>query len=184
MENKLSDLAFSIETECGCNERSVVLRALRDSARDFCIDSESWIGNFVYAIDPDLNIYDGAGTEDGRVYRLLSVSVSKDSVRYYGSLHDYRLLRDGSVYVNRGFLNHGDYVHIKTVLMPTPESENIPEWLLLRHRDGLIYGACSRICRQIGKPWFSMELSERYRMRYLQEVTFAIEHSAEGDFQG
>ena len=175
MSETLNELAFSVETECGCNERPVVLRALRDAARDFCIRSEAWIGDCRYDNDSENDHYDGAGALDAYVHRVLSVEYlhNGQSVKLYD--REYELLDRHMVKLKKSHkAGEVSQIRIVSVLIPDPGNENLPEDLVALYRDGLVYGACMRIVRQAGKPWFSLELEQRFEVQFLREVTKAI----------
>ena len=167
----LNELAFSVETECGCNERPVVLRALRDAIRDFCIRSEAWVHEVVYDCDGGTS-FNAAGTENAYVHRILDVFKIVNGNTHRISPHFYSLQDSNMVLIAP--IGCVDQVKIISVLIPDPDSASLPEEMLTRFRDGIVYGACMRIVRQVGKPWFSLELEQRFSLEYLREVTKAI----------
>ena len=69
------------------------------------------------------------------------------------------------------------YLEIESVLLPNPGSVNLPEEIVVRNRDALVYGACARLMRQAGKPWFSMEMAEYYQQKFFGEIQRAIADS-------
>lgn len=166
----LNELAFSVETECGCNERPVVLRALRDAIRDFCIRSESWVYEIVHSCSGESS-FDCVGTNDAYVHRILDVFKIVN-----GNMHRispvFYSLQNNMVLIPK--LGTADQVKIISVLIPNPDSAALPEEMLTRFHDGIVYGACMRIVRQAGKPWFSPELEQMFQLHYLREVTKAI----------
>ncbi len=170
----LNELAFSVETECGCNERPIVLRALRDGARDFCIRSEAWVCDSWYDNDPTSDYYDGAGALDAYVHRVLDVKYVQDGCIRPLRDNEYELAGTNLVKVKRPHPDTVSQIRISAVLIPDPGSNDLPQELTTRYRDGLIYAACSRIVRQVGKPWFSPDLEQYFQMNYLREVTKAI----------
>ena len=172
----LSELAFSVETECGCNERPMVLRALRDAARDFCIRSEAWIADSWYDNEPDADLYDGAGALDAYVHRILSVKYETNGNIRPLPQRDYELVGSNMVKLKKPHPDAVSTIRITAVLVPNPDSETLPDDLMIRFRDGIDYGACMRIVRQAGKPWFSPELEQMFNLNYLREVTKAITH--------
>lgn len=174
MENTLSDLAFGTENASGCNERPVVLRALRDSAREFCRLSESWVRKYVYAVDEGIATYDAAGAEDAFVHRVLSVRLYRDRQEKPGREAEYELLDGNTLRIDKELLKGQKYLKIESVLIPNPGSMNLPEETVLRNRDALLYGACARLMRQSGKPWFSAEMSEYYQQKFYGEIQRAI----------
>ncbi|MBO4633268.1 MAG: hypothetical protein J5858_15220 [Lentisphaeria bacterium] len=175
MDERLNELAFSVENECGCNERPIVLRALRDAARDFCIRSESWIGKFRYDNDSGNDFYDGAGALDAYVHRVLRVEFlhNKQCCRLHE--REYELADANMVKLKKEHkAENVSQIRIVSVLIPNAGSDKLPKELITLYRDGLVYGACSRIVRQVGKEWFSPELEQMFQVQYLREVTKAI----------
>ena len=173
IENNLNDLAFAVENEIACNERPIVYRALRDSAREFCIKSESLIGRSFYPNESQINTYDAAGSADAFVHRILTVAYLQNGYKYELDPDQYRLL-DTNMVLLKQEKKDVDQIYICSVLIPNPGSDNLPEELVYRYRDGLIYGACMRIARQAEKPWFSPQMEMYYRGLFLSEVTRAI----------
>ena len=173
MEDSLSSLAFAVENECGCNERPAVYRALRDSARDFCVRSEGWIAESIFDNEPGSDVYDGAGANDAFVHKVLLVQYIRDGKRAELHEREYELIDSNFIRLKKDHAET-DQVRIVAVLIPNPESEELPEELVMRYRDGLVYGACARLAGQVGKPWFSPELEQKYQLQFLREVTRAI----------
>ena len=167
----LNELAFSVETESGCNERPIVLRALRDAVRDFCIRSESWIFDIVHNCSGQNN-FDCVGTNDAYVHRILDVyKIVNGNTRRIKPVF-YSLQEDNKLRI--ADLGDADQVKIRSVLIPNPDSSAFPDEMLTRFRDGIVYAACMRIVRQVGKPWFSPELEQMFQLNFLREVTKAI----------
>lgn len=173
IENNLNDLAFAVENESSCNERPIVYRALRDSAREFCLKSESFLGKFCYPNEPEIKTYDAAGSMDAFVHRILTIKYSRNGYKYELDETEYKLL-DTNMVLLLADKKDVETIYICSVLVPNPGSDNLPEELIYRYRDGLIYGACMRIARQAGKPWFSPQMEMYYRGLFLSEVTRAI----------
>ena len=173
----LNELAFSVETECGCNERPVVLRALRDAARDFFIRSEAWVGNFSYNNEPEVDYYDAAGAQDAYVHRVLSVEFISRGIPQRLLNSDFELADQNLIRLKIAHKDENLMIRIRSVLIPNPGKDHLPQDLLVEYRDGLVYGACMRIVRQAGKPWFSPELEQMFNLNYLREVTKAITRS-------
>ena len=170
----LNELAFAVENECGCNERPIVLRALRDGARDFCIRSEAWVCDSWYDNEPDADLYDGAGALDAYVHRVLNVEYLRNGNIIPLREQEYELAGTNLVKVKRPHPEEVSEIRIRAVLIPNPGSETLPDELAKRYRDGIVYAACMRIVRQAGKPWFSPELEQMFQLNYLREVTKAI----------
>ncbi|MBO4303541.1 MAG: hypothetical protein J6A21_03045 [Lentisphaeria bacterium] len=170
----LQDLAFSVETNCSCNERPIVLRALRDAARDFCKRSECYVAVSTFDNEPEQDLYDGAGSREGiNVYRVLDVEYLVNGNAVPLREEEYELAGTNLVRVKRPHENVHS-IRIKAVLSPDPGSENLPEDLVTRYYDALVYGACMRIVRQAGTPYFSPELEMSFHQLYLRELTKAI----------
>lgn len=187
-ENSLNDLAFSVENEIGCKvPRPSVIRALRECGRDFCMQSESWIERFHYQIEKDLIGYDAAGMRDAIVRRILSVRLrKKNEPEELASETKYHLCNVNTVLIDRNILMRydGGMIDIASVLIPTADSGNLPDEIIQRYRDGLVYGACARLARQRGRPWFSADLEKYYTDSYNAEITRAIADIADDNETG
>lgn len=177
MENTLNDLAFGVENASGCNERPAVLRALRDSAREFCRMSEIWVRKFLYRVEEGITTYDAAGAEDAFVHRVISVRLRRNRQEKCGQETEYELLDGNTIRIDRELLKNQKYLEIESVLLPNPGSVNLPGEIVVRNRDALVYGACARLMRQAGKPWFSMEMAEYYQQKFFGEIQRAIADS-------
>lgn len=176
--HSLSELAFSVEIElASAVPRSSVIRALRECARDFCIRTESWIGRFHYLVEKDLAGYDAAGMRDAVVQRILSVRLRrKNEPEELASETKYHLCNVNTVLIDPRLRKDydGGTIDIVSVLVPSASGGNPPPEIIERYRDGLVYGACARLARQKGRPWFDPQLAAHYADLCNEDITRAI----------
>lgn len=171
----VSGLAFSVENECSCNERPVVLRALNDGARDFFARSESCLWSVSHENAPLVDSYPAVPGSGWHIRRILAVQLVKNDRKRTLCPLEYELSSDWSGV--RLKIRHDDIDRIRILSVLVPVAGNgisIPDKYLTQYSDGIVYAACCRIVRQTGRPWFSPELEQYYNMRYLREVTRAI----------
>ena len=171
----VSGLAFSVENECGCNERPVVLRALNDGVRDFFARSESCLWSVSHENVPLVDSYSAVPGSGWHIRRILAVQLVKNDRKRTLCPLEYELSSDWSGVRLKIRHDDADRIRILSVLVPVAGGNiSIPDQYLTQYSDGIVYAACCRIVRQTGRPWFSPELEQYFNMQYLREVTRAI----------
>lgn len=167
--------------------RPVVVKAIRDTVRDFCDRSHAWLE----IIDP-IQVAEGVDTYeiypplDGEV---IMVKAIRDPLG-----HDVRFTADpsGSVTLawRTGTLGQtirptpGALLEVEAVLMPTRDAKQAPAWILNHHWDGLVAGAKSRMQMQPGKPWTAPEIGAYNRGLFSEAVTKAKARRMRGHTHG
>lgn len=160
----------------------VVEDALTDSAGDLCRQSGAWreqldpvelkAGEGVYDLEPPFGaevavllkaLQDGRSLQQSNTGALLGCSLS--GMPTHIAMEGAQQIRVCPVPAGPG------EIHIYAALAPA--HAEVPDWLVSRYQDALIYGAVWRLMEQPGNTWSSVEASRYYRQRFDEEVARA-----------
>lgn len=142
-------------------------RALQLAAQDFFRLSDLWRQEL-----PPLMLFDGLGCYGLRTPEGTRIS-RVDWVNVDGHALDALDLDDIAENRERGYHITNDnphrflvtdrvargYVRLSVYLYPTPETEELPDWLLNDFRTALVNSALARIYGAPGSPWFDPNLA-------------------------
>jgi hypothetical protein len=74
-----------------------------------------------------------------------------------------------------------DGMLIKALLVPTAFSSELPEWLMSRYHEGIVYGAAHDICSQPGSDRYNLEVAQSANNTFKSLVATAF-NDAETDY--
>lgn len=188
----LSDLKFRVQNEVGTGvPAEAVALALKDAARDFCSDSESWIEKIESVIDKTVTVYSAVGLNAADVKRIHHVKLlhaSEDTAMFHQAYpifqgrHTFWIVDGNSIEYTGSYLEQydGGTMQIESVLIPEFNSDDLPEAFIQKNSAGLIAGACMKLAVQRGRPWADANLYQLHKAEYEKYVTRAINSVMDG----
>lgn len=158
-----------------------------DVAIEFCRESKAWNG--------DLSLVAGATSGDfiidvpqyAVVDEILSVSVGgepltpcKDVANISGN-NATHYSSDGGVvvYIGPGDLGSSD-VSLKAVLVPSDDTDELPNLLFQKFRNAIKYGVFARMMMLPNQPFSNAQLASYYEQKFKEEIDKARMNVAKG----
>lgn len=173
----------------GAAGEKTILRALQNTARRFCQETEIWEQKLTpINADSSLRVYTLVNDWQAsirRVMKLYSRTAAEVTAGEDGTLID---LTNASFNPGSSTLTW-DEIPFRTsvtnglvptvVLEPFFQCNEIADWLLQRWADAFIFGAASELCGYPGTNHYSPDLQDRYGVLYRQQKVDAMrEHFA------
>ena len=165
---KLTDLASMISRdipECG---PGLILIALKEVAREFCIKTEAWRSE----LDPidivaEETAYDLRVKAEAAVHRLFLVEI--DGVEIDPSLfalsdNGWQIVLDDSIEPASAIT---DGLVVTIVLRPFADCTEYDEWFLDRYAETIVAGTKSRLFFQRKTPWYDPDSAKRFDREYV-----------------
>lgn len=161
---------------------TLVEEMLLEAAGDFCRRSGAWreelepvdleAGEAVHELEPPFGaeiavllkaLQDGRSLQQSSAGALIGCSLS--------GMPTHIAVESGQQIRVCPIPNGPGEIHVYAAL--TPVRAEVPDWLVSRYRDALIYGAVWRLMEQPGNAWSAVEASRYYRQRFDEEVARA-----------
>lgn len=186
---KLESLLTRVLDELPSVPRALALRALADSAKEFCTRSHAWrqalVPHTVRAGSPVVELMPEPGTaivavKDVRLMgrRIEPMPVEaldmQTSLPPAGSPVVFTQVSPDAIHLGRAPAED-DTLMITAALAPElgNTTVNLPDPLIDEYGEAIAHGAKMRLVRQVNQPWADVPLAAMYAVQYYSQITAA-----------
>lgn len=166
METRLARLMDDLQLQLPGVVPQAVQVELRNTLRDFFIDTNIWHEEVRVKIKPNVISYDVSPSEPAVAVRLMGVRNANDTAVRYATMPEMGTL------MLRSAPSQPEVWHAKVVLTVSsnPDREGypiFPKWVLDRYYDTIVDGVLARMMAQSAKPYANAQMAAYHQKRYL-----------------
>jgi hypothetical protein len=162
----------------GC-PKPVIDHALREAAREFCLESKAWQETEENPAPGAINRFDFETSTYNEVIQVVRASVAGESLDVFGinklpsDWETRRPCRNDALYQLNDFEylliptpSAGQLVSITLALRPGPEGEGVGDDVFSKHVEAIAAGAKYRLLKMPRQPWTDLEQAALFKSEF------------------